>query len=59
LLINVGDFFNKDLIQVIKAFTITSDASLTLNKLINFDLYKLSKNSIINVYKLTDNNTEK
>jgi hypothetical protein len=59
LLINVGDFFNKDLIQVLKAFTITSDASLTLNKLINFDLYKLSKNSIINVYKLTDNNTEK
>lgn len=59
LLINVGDFFNKDLVQILKAFTIINDATLTLNKLIDFSLYNLSKNTIINVYKVTNKITSK
>ena len=52
--IQIGDFFNKDLVQVLKSFKVTELAQMQLNKLINFDLYELSADSTIRIYSETD-----
>ena len=58
LQLNIGSFFNKDLVQPLKIFQMTYTAQLTLDKLINLQLYNFSENVRFRIYKKVEEQTQ-
>ena len=51
--LNFGDFFNKDLVQLLKYFKLSQSANLEISNLVDFSLYNLPKQAIIGIFSDT------
>ena len=56
--LNFGNFFNGNLVQLLKYFKVTQQNQIMLSLLIDFSLYNFTENTIIGIYRNSDNNDD-
>lgn len=52
--LDFSDFFNKDLVQLLKYFKLSQTSNIKLSNLVDFSLYNLPPETIIGIFKDTD-----